>query len=90
MPFAIPVAAFTELAKAFEQLDKSPKDAELRAQCIERTQEICGALASGKQFQAMILKLLEAGNILRAAKLIEAFASAGVMTRRVKLSRMFG
>ena len=89
MAFALPREEFQKLCDQLEQLEQTPDDPHLRAGCLKRTHAICDALANGAAIEAQLVKLVEAGNAGRAAKLVAVFADGGALMRRLKLGRMF-
>ena len=89
MAFALPRAEFDKLIAQLERLAKTPDDVHLQDHCIQRTHALCDMLAGGTPLETQLLKLMQAGNAERAAKLVNAFALGGAMTRRLKFSKMF-
>ena len=89
MAFALPREEFLKLRDQLEQLGQTPDNEHLRAGCLKRAHAICDALPNGAALEAQLVKLVEADNAGRAAKLVSVFADGGAFMRRLKFGRMF-
>lgn len=88
MPFALPRVRIDNLIAELTALDSNHND-DLRTACLEHTHAICDLLAMGAKLEKQVIKLVNANNALRAAKLLSVLAEGGATMRRLKFSKMF-